>query len=348
MRARLGIAIVVVASVASTMAGCADLPTPEVGSPPTSQPEAGDRLAPTVPTADEPQAELEQDTPPRPDGYVSEVVVAAPDQLEVLDQGQFLPLGGTLAGVVATTVADDFFGGLVVQQSDERVMWFPGEGGDATQVNEQGGRLLDVGISNGTPEAILSGDDGGLDRVRLVTGERDVLAVLAADRALVDLSGASGLYAVAYRDEGCGGIVLLSATGEEIDALSAPAESCPVPGRSLFGEVALSPESGLYAYTEVSYRSDEVEAATDIVGRELGTAAELFRIPVGESGEQVSSLAFDGTRVLFQRTSLSDEERTGLYVVNLTTPDTPEVETPSFPAATLARRPLTAGRATEG
>jgi hypothetical protein len=80
--------------------------------------------------------------------------------------------------------------------------------------------------------------------------------------------------------------------------------SCPVPRRPAFGSVALSPDGGVVVYTNVSYREDGIEVATELVARELVTGSEYFRLEIGGDGDQIVSMSFDGERVAYLRRSV--------------------------------------------
>jgi hypothetical protein len=102
-------------------------------------------------------------------------------------------------------------------------------------------------------------------------------------------------------------------------------------------------------YTEISYRSDGVEESTVLVGREFSSRAELFRTQIGQPGERVSSVAFDGRRVVLLRTSLDGDESDGLVVIDITDTERAVAVTNAVPSAvTFARLPLTVGSVDAG
>lgn len=346
-------------------AGCGDLPEPELGSPPSSITDEVDLTSPTggAGTVIEAPDGVVDDSPPRPDGYVAELLASTGTTVLAGPIDAYQPLGEPISTVNVVRVVDDYFGGIVVQAAGGRVLWFAGEAAqpeviasEAEDETSAGGTLLDVGFSEGTPEAVLSIGGGVLERVQLVTGERNPLIALPEGQAMVDLSASNGIFALTYRDAECGGILLFTSTGEPVD-IETPADTeCQVPARPTFDEIAFGPEGDVYVYTEVAYRADGVESSTTLIARELSSRSELFRLPVGEAGDRIDSLAFDGRRVLFVRSSLNEEASTGLTVIDVTTPDAPRPVGPAESAdepqvltsVSFARRPLTVLPTSEG
>ena len=332
-------------------ASCGEVGEPDLGSAPTTSivVDAGAGSQPEP--ADEPQDAGEapvQASPPTPEGYVAAVVLSTSAGVLAGEADQVSALATPLDVVAANRSADDFFGGLVVQLDDGRVLWFPAEGGEGEIINADGGSLLDVGFRDGTPEAILSSPGNVIDRVQLVTKERQPLTVLADDRQLLDFSAGAGLFVLVYTDESCGGLLFLNSRGEEVDLPGPGGAPCPVPRRPGFSQVSLSPASDTYVYTEVEYRSDGVEASTHLIGREFSSDVELFRIRIGEAGDRIRSVAFDGRRVVMLRESLDEEVEDGLVIIDTSDPELviPTAEEEAN-AVTFARFPLTVGVATE-
>lgn len=309
-------------------AACGDLPEPQLGSPP-STPAAETETA--VADADgevvSTPGGVGTDSPPRPEGYVAEVLVVADGGVLAGPIDGVASLGEPFAAIPVSRAVDDYFGGLVIQVPDGRVLWLAGAGSEPELVNGDAdgspvGRLLDVGFNDGTPEAVLAMGGGVLSRVQLVTREQNPLTALADGRTLVDLSASNGIFALTYVDAACGGLLLFTSHGELVEGASPAASGdCTAPGRPAFDEVAFGPEGDAYVYTEVDYRGDGVEARTTLVGRELSSRAELFRVEVGAAGDRIDSLTFDGRRVLFLRGSLSEGTRAELTMLEVSDPE---------------------------
>lgn len=343
--------VVVIASALALglgAAACGEIPDPDLGAVPTtavatgSAQEGGDPEG--APSSVEQEPVPVQLTPPRPEGYEPTLVLSTAEGVLVGEPNAVAVLAAPLDTLVASRAADDFFGGLVVQVESRDVLWFPAEGGEGELINVAGGELLDVGFRDGTPEAILTGEGNAIDRVQLVTRERLELTVLPEDRRLIDLSAGAGLFAFVFADENCGGVVFLNSAGVEVDLAGPEDGLCPVPRRPAFGEISLSPDGDAYVYTEIEYRSDGVEASTRLVGREFSTGAELFTIRIGEAGERVRSLTYDGRRVAFLRSSLDVGAVDVLVAIDTSDPElaVPVTDTPAS-GVTFARLPLTVG-----
>ncbi len=190
-------ALPLVACLALT--GCAEIGEPDIGSPPVTA-----STAETVPDEGDPSQGTSgvaspQLPPARPDGYVPSLVVAsdtgvvlvaeeeAPRLLSLViepatDEVEAVQIPGS-----ATLAIDDFIRCLVVEFDTGDVYWFQAEGGAARRINSNGGRLLDVGVFNGTTEAILA---VGLqiDRIRLADTQRFPLFGLNPNQQLLDFS----------------------------------------------------------------------------------------------------------------------------------------------------------------
>jgi len=240
--------------------------------------------------------------PRAPDDYVPEVLVASFSRLLVagLDTTRILDVesGGVRA-------VDDLLGGIVMQQRPpgNEVFWLPAQGSDPQLVGRGDVQLLDVGYVGGSPFAVVLGEAGRIERIRLVDHARTPMVTLAEDESLVGLSASGGLHALIVANERCGDFRFFSAEGREID-LNGPGEpDCIVPRLPAYGAVALSPDAGAVLYTVLSYREDGIESATELVARELSTGIEYFRRKIGEDGDQVLALSFDGQRATYLRQS---------------------------------------------
>ncbi len=244
---------------------------------------------------------------PSIDDYVPEILVSSEDDLLVAGaDGLTEPLDTPVGSVSATTAVDDFLGGLVVQAAAPGaaagpgpVLWLPAEGGEPVVVDDEGALLLDVGFDEGAATAVVLVNQDQIDLIRLVDDERGELVGLGEEEELLDLSAGGGIHALVVRNDRCGDLRFYAADGNEID-LNGPGEpDCIVPRRPAYGAVALSPDGGAMVYTEVSYRDDGIEVGTDLVARELSTGTEYYRRPIGEDGERIESLSFDGNRAAF-------------------------------------------------
>jgi len=268
-------------------------------------------------------ASTAQNVPSRPPGYVPELLISSDSAILVAGPDSLAPLAAPFGTVSAASAVDDFTGGLAVQATADgaasgpgSVLWLRAEGGDPVVVDEEGALLLDVGYVDGAPTALVSVGQDQIDRIRLLDEERETLLVLGDEEELVDLSASGGLNAIVVRNDRCGDLRFYSADGSEID-LNGPGEpDCIVPRRPAYGAVALSPDGGAIAFTEVSYRDDGIEVATDLVAQELSTGTEYYREQIGEDGERITALSFDGDRVAYLRKS---EGETSAVVTNLTT-----------------------------
>jgi hypothetical protein len=293
----LAVAAVVAALVA---AGCGELGEPDLGVVPasTTTTTAVDDVAGAVssPSSDD-APYVAQLTPTRPVGFTPQVLLADASSVRVLD-GPLL-----VDGVDARRAIDDPTGGLVVQVSgpdDERILWFPAASSEGQVVAQGELRLLDVGFVDAAVHAVVT-DESLIRLVRLgEPGERD-LTVLEPGTRLVSLSAAAGLYALILDDGRCGQLRFLRPDGEPIEVGGVPSPVCEVPGRTVFGLVAFSPDGETFAYTERTFRTDSVVATTELVVRDLLLGNELFRGQVGGEAQRVLSLALDGTQVLLLR-----------------------------------------------
>lgn len=310
--AALSLAALFLAAV--LVSGCGEIDPPDLGAEITVAPTVNAEESP-VDGNDEPEAvplETQQPLavlPPRDPGYVSTIVVGSTLGVSSGTLGQLDPLEGPLGDLVTVAVADDLFGGLVAEVTDGPVLWYAAEGAEAVELRPAGVRLLDVGYLNNTAEALVLVDGQLIERVRLFDLESEPIIVLDEADDVIDFSAAGGLYAVAVSDDECGRIAFLNSRGDPVGISGPAVAECPVPRRAGFTLVDLSPDGDAMAYTEVTYRSDGVEASTELVGVELSSAVELFRLPIGAAGDRISSLSFDGRRAVFVRTPLESDDR---------------------------------------
>lgn len=237
--------------------------------------------------------------PQRQVGYIPDVLISTDTQILIAGEaGDAQPLGGAYADIPSLRAVDDLLGGLVFQRPGEagEVLWLSGEGA-AAQVVADTVDLLDVGYS-GAGFAVVQ-TDRQLEQIRLVDAERTVLHLLADDEEVLALSASGGLHALAIADDQCGELRFFDLEGAPIE-LRGPGEAlCPVPRRPYFGSVALSPDGGAMAYTIVSYRGDGLESGTELVVRELASGRAYFRRKIGEDGDRITDLTFDGDRVAY-------------------------------------------------
>lgn len=338
------------------LAGCAEIGEPDIGSPPVSA-----AVAETVPVNGTlPQGSTgttsPQLPPSRPEGFVPSLVVATaagvvliPDSEppNLLTLSLVAPVEGSevteppLSPGIPQLAIDDFFRGLVVQFDSGAVHWFQAEGGDAHRINVDGGRLLDVGFFNGTTEAIVAVGPQ-IDRVRLVDTERFPLLLLASNQELLDFSAGGSLYVAAIANDQCGQLLFVNAVGEEVPVLLPLLPPCETPKRPRYGSVALSGDGGAVAYTEVTYRSDGVEAETTLKVVDLAGRGVVLSKVVGDSGDRITNLSFDGQRVaMMKESSNADVELQVVSDSETLVPDLGDLGTPI--AATWARLPVAAG-----
>jgi hypothetical protein len=88
-----------------------------------------------------------------------------------------------------------------------------------------------------------------------------------------------------------------------------------VPRRPAYGAVALSPDGATVVYTVVSYRDDAIEVATELVAQDLSTGEVFFQRKIGEDGDSITALSFDGQRAVFLRQSVAQTSVTVLPLV---------------------------------
>jgi hypothetical protein len=335
-------------------AGCAELERPEGFSqaPPTSLVigegqvfESGDQEQ-----AEEAEA-VDNFVPSPPADYQPQVIVAASPTPLLAGPTGSTPLAEPLAEIDAARIVDDLGGGLVVETVGGPVLYYQSEQ-EPREVAGPDAELLDVGFWGGSPRAFVKVDDDEVDWIQLVSEqeseelERQNHFQLAPGEIIVDLSASRDIQAVAIGDDECGTLRFYGDTGTDL-ALPGPEDpECTFPGRPTYGAVALSPDGEAVAYTIISYRGDGTEAATELVVRELLAEDPFFpRRRIGEDLDRITSLSFDGNRVVYAKESGDDVSVTMLTLIGGNGRETPialgdaeEVRSVSF-----ARLPLALG-----
>ncbi len=291
------------------LASCADIGEPELGADPglavTTAPGEGPDEDDEQPDGAEVAPSIRDFAPPRPEGYVPSVVVGASSGVLVYDEESgIVRLADPVGSIAVNKLVDDYFGGLVIQQGANQIQWLDAQGDEAIILDDAGGVLLDVGFldATGAVHALIAVDGTSVDTVSLSPNlERAEFLTLDEGQALLDLAASNGLHAVVIADESCGDLVFFNSTGSKVDLGGPGRPACVVARRPAYGAVALSPDRSKVIYTELTYRSDGVVAMTRIIARDLASEAELFNLQVGEAGEQISNLSFDGQRLAYIR-----------------------------------------------
>lgn len=363
-RRALGRSRLVTALFVGLGVACGALPEPEVGSPPTGVATQFDVL--DLAESAEAQSLGAVDNTRDQQGS-AELIVATGTLVALGPAAQIRPLGEPFIGIRPSFAVDDFLGGLVAQASDGEVWWFPGEGGTSQLINGDGGTLLGVGLIDATPVAVLLVEERvndpaattedesimavaqRIETVGLVTGARAAFLTIEPGRTVLDFATGGNRSAVIFADQACGGLQLFDEVGAAVP-VALPEALCPVPSLASFGDVALSPEGTVLAFTQVSYRPDGVEAGTSIVGLQVTSASgveagtEVFRLEVGGPGDRLSSLGFDGQRLVFIRTSLNAQVESGPMLIDLSEPtDAVVLGGADALSVTFARGPLSFG-----
>ncbi|MGF1599466.1 MAG: hypothetical protein ACFCVK_21560 [Acidimicrobiales bacterium] len=311
MPTRWPIAGIAAATVLLTATSCGEIPEPQGFTVATSTAEVAtladaDTDGAVADAAAGTESPTTTDFVPRPPvGYVPQVVITGGGEVLVAqpDTGELTVLNGALGEMAVVRAIDDLLGGLVVQGAEPSgpVVWIA-QGGES-QVVDTEARLLDVGYVDGSPTAVVLVDQSTVERIRLVDEERTPLVTLAEGEEVVDLAASGGLHAVTLANDRCGDLRFYGPAGERVE-LAGPGEpDCIVPRRPAYGAVALSPDGAMVAYTVVSYRDDGIEVATEVVTRDLATGAEGFRRKIGEDGDGIVALGFDGQRLAYVRHS---------------------------------------------
>lgn len=248
-------------------------------------------------------------SPPRPDGYVPGLLASLGTTLVLVEGETITDLGERFPGAPVERVVDDFLGGIVAQLEGDIVQWLPAQGTEPTLVSANNGGLLDAGFIDDTLAVqVFVEVSGGIDRIKLVDGEREAFTRFEEGASVVAFSSSNGIQAVAIGDNACGSLAFFNTSGQRVD-LGGPADpACPVPRRPHFGAVAMSPGGEVVAYTEVAYREDGLPASSVLTVLELASGSVLFTGPVGAPGEQIESLSYDGRRVTFLRTGETGRE----------------------------------------
>ena len=319
-------------------AGCGEIPEPEsfaIGSSTTSttavaEPDDGAPQRGVVAQSESPATT--EFVPSAPPDYLPEVLLSTNTAIFAVGPDGVGALGGAFSGLSSDRAVDDLGSGLIVQQAGSSiggggvgdVLWYNGEGGEPTVIDDTGARLLDVGYVGGSPTVVVLVGTDRIDRIRLVDNARTSMIELEDGEEVLDLSASGSLYAVVLANEQCGDLRFYSANGSEID-LNGPAEpDCIVPRRPAYGVVALSPDRGAVVYTKVRYRDDGIEVSTELIARELSTGTEYFQRRIGREGDQITALSFDGQRVAYLRRSDETGDDPSVSVVDLSA----DVETP--------------------
>ncbi len=283
--------------------------------------------------------------PQRPIEYTPEILISTDDEILLAGAaGEASGLTGTYAGLSSVRAVDDLLGGLVYQQTgvDGDVLWLTNE--DATvQILAEGVDLLDVGFSGSAFAVIQSGQE--LEHVRLADAERQPFITLAEGEEVLNLSVSGGLHALVVADEECGELRLYDVEGTEI-VFQGPGEPrCPVPRRPYFATVALSPDGAAMAYTIVTYRDDGLEAGTELVVRDLANGRAYVRRKIGEDGDRITQLTFDGDRVAFLKSTADSGQVTVLEAVTTAQEQTVDLGTSTVQinGVSFARLPLAEG-----
>ena len=304
---------VVVAAIA--VAACGEIEEPEGFAVVTTTTEPADAGGPEPTQPIQEMTTTTEFVPRAPQGYLPAVLVASPSTVLLAGADGTAALPDVFAPLQATVVADDLVRGLVAQTAtDGSIVWLQAQDGQPQLVADDA-ELLDVGYVDGSPFAAVLADEGEIEMIRLVDGERTPLLTLGEDETLLDLSASGWLLAVAVANEQCGDLRFYDAEGVELD-LGGPGEpDCVVPRRATYGAVALSPDQGAVAYTVVSYRNDGIEEATELVAVEVSTGETFFERRIGENGDRISAIGFDGDRVVYLRQSPSGPSVTLLELV---------------------------------
>ncbi len=263
--------------------------------------------------------------PSRSSDYIPEVLITTSQAILAAGPTGVYPLTEPFTGLRTSRAVDDLLGGLVYQRpgSEGAVVWLSAEGEELEVAPGEGATLLDVGYIDGSPSAVVLLQDGQIDQIRLVDSVRSPLMTLDEEEEVLALSASGSLHAIAIANEDCGDLRFYTADGSMIDLNGPDQPACPVPRRPTYGSVALSPDGGAIVYTVVSYREDGIEVQTDLVARELSTGSDYFRISIGDEGDQVTGLSFDGERVAVLHRSAEDETSVSVLDLVAIEPESP-------------------------
>ncbi len=332
--------------IALVTSACTELGEPDLGAAPGEAPVqvvAIDDAPATAEGSISADSTLPQFMPERPEGYIPELLVASPGGTGILAGPTIAALNSPVTELASRKVFDDFFGGVVVEDEEGRVLWLAEQADAGIVINGDGGSLLDVGFIDGSSWALLATSPSSIERYGFVSGERVELVNLAGTESVLDVSSGGGLYVLAIANEECGEIRFLNSAGAPVTLPGAPQVSdCPVLKQPIFTHVATAPSGDIYAYTEVTYRSDGVAELTEVVIAETSTGFP-FRIPIGGAGETITSLSIDGPRIAFVRESTRPTE---IVVIDIAKPDSPSVSPfEAVASVSFARIPLRVGAA---
>ncbi len=241
------------------------------------------------------------------------------------------PLPAPYAGLQTIRAVDDLGEGLVVQEIGGDIVYHQWQAESAV-IDDTGGRLLDVGFWDGSPQAFVEVVDPSgavaVDRIQLVTEiagaqrNRQRHFDLADGEQIVSFSASRDIQAVIVQDNECGGLRFYGMEGDLIDLQGFESPPCVFFDRPSFGAVALSPDGEAVAYTLIEWAGDGTEEATELVTQQLVVDSEFPRRTIGESLDAITSLAFDGDRVGYVKVSKSAgaalaEETTSVTLLTL-------------------------------
>lgn len=306
--------LAVVLCLALALAACAEIGEPYLGD--------GVRAPSSTVVEEEEVAESTDDddevvsanvssvfSPSRPEGYVPELLASLGESLVLIEGDTVRDLGNRFPGARVERVVDDYLGGLVAQLEGDVIQWLPADGESPSLVSAGNGTLLDAGFIDDTLAVqVFLEVPGGIDRVKLVDGEREPFTRLDEGAFVVAFSSSDGIQAVAIGDNACGSLAFFNTSGQRVD-LGGPGDpDCPVPRRPHFGAVAMSPGGDVVAYTEVTYREDGLPAESVLTVLEHASGTILYSDVVGTPGEQIESLSYDGRRATFLRTGEAGRE----------------------------------------
>ena len=316
-----------VVAVGMLSAACGELTPPDAFSPTTSSTLATGVEQETASQVQERPgltAGVDEFVPSPSPSYIPSLLVSGTQFVFSVDEGISVPLSGSLADLQTVRSVDDLGGGLVSQQQSGEIIYRPSQGeAEVLSPAEAGDRLLDVGFWDGSPRALVQVGERRVDWIQLVTErpgaerERQVHIELEENEEILALSASRDLQAVITQNRECGELRFYGSDGRVIPLQGPEPPPCELSGFPSYGAVALSPDGGAVAYTQVSYRSDTTEAGTDLVVRELIAGADsFFDRRIGEAGDSVTSMAFDGQRAAYLRDSDGNQSVTLLNIVD--------------------------------
>ncbi|MEM7338018.1 MAG: hypothetical protein AAF467_05170 [Actinomycetota bacterium] len=283
--------------------------------------------------------------PQPPPEYVPELLISTDRAVLSAGPAGVRALTAGFSGLDTSRAVDDLLNGLVIQRRDAvgEVVWLQAGDSEPQTVVGSGATLLDVGFRDGSPIAIVVVGGGVIEQIRLVDQDRNELVTLGEEESVISLSAAGGVQALVTADAECGALRFY-AFDSEITFAGLPELACEVPRRPGFGAVALSPDGGAVAYTVVTYRDDGLEVGTELFVQELGADSPFFSRKIGEDGDRITGLSFDGDRVAYLRRSA---DALTVSILNLLegAPEQPVelVDVTSVESVAFARLPVTTG-----